>query len=437
MLSFLQRDLPGLAAIYFPGNGPPPDGAFARLASLGISAEEDRVDETHWALKLGHPEWGTATLVAPREPIPVDEVMAFAISITDAEKAAAADANAVVHLSVPARKKHILRDRKLLLRWAQAVMGEDGILAVDMSSTLPWSRAGLADELAHDADLDVEAIYCIHQVMADEDGRTEWLHTHGLAEVGGFDFDVLRPHPAFVAACSEPFRALAFQVIGGEVTNRSDRHPLGSGFDIRLVPAGQFRRSAAPEDLALMDDPNGFHIPDRAVICEPAGRKLFGFGGGGDQPRPHRLPQKGEISDRAVLFFPTWANEVVAERARATISLLPAYAEEFAEFEVQPILKIGYPTDSGETREHLWFSFHGLVDGQVDATLESEPYAIAGMKTGQRGLHSLDQLSDWIVITPAGWITPRSQRPARTLRENREEIRADLAKWMAEQGRRK
>ena len=66
-----------------------------------------------------------------------------------------------------------------------------------MTSELFWSPAMLDDELAHDADLDVEALYTIHaSTTTAARSRVYWLHTHGLEALGAFDIDVLRPSPA-------------------------------------------------------------------------------------------------------------------------------------------------------------------------------------------------------------------------------------------------
>jgi hypothetical protein len=53
--------------------------------------------------------------------------------------------------------------------------------------------ARLADELVHDAPLDIVQIHVLHVVTQPEG---VWLHSHGLGELGSVDFDVLRPAEA-------------------------------------------------------------------------------------------------------------------------------------------------------------------------------------------------------------------------------------------------
>ena len=425
MPSFFERESPGIAVVYFHGSAPPPDGAFARLRDRGIEITPTTRPNAIWSLDLVHPEWGTAELMCVRDHPPVEDYTRFAINLTDAEKRAASDANSAVMLSVPAKRKNVLHDRKRMLRFAEAVLGDDGVLVVDLATTLPWSRASLADELAHDADLDIEAIYCIHDVTPDDGASSAWLHTHGLGEIGSFDFDVVRPSREFVANCAEPFRAIAFQVLDGQISMSEAHVPIGNAFEARFVPASEFMRDADPSDRAARDSAPDDHLDRRSVICEPTRRRLFGRGG--DRPQPHRLPQSASMPDGSVLYFTALANELMADRARHTIHLLPELAAEFAEFEPGAVVKIGYPTDDGRSREHLWFEFHGLADGEIDATLQSEPYEVSSLTPGVRARHPADWLSDWILIGPTGWVTPRSQAAARRLRENATEIRAAIA----------
>ncbi|MFK7788930.1 MAG: hypothetical protein AB8C95_05465, partial [Phycisphaeraceae bacterium] len=57
-----------------------------------------------------------------------------------------------------------------------------------------------------------------------------------------------------------------------------------------------------------------------------------------------------------------------------------------------------------------------------DATLLNQPFSVSGVNAGDRRAHGLDDLSDWMVMTPLGMVTPRYQTPLRMFRENREAI---------------
>ncbi len=424
MFGFLQRDQPGQAAVYFPGSAPPPADAFLRLRDLGYGLTDRRADGVLWALQLEHPTLGSAELWCDRVSPPLDDFIRFASNLSDAEKAGATGSAASVGLRVPARRRQVLHDRKTMLRIARDVLGDDGVMVLDIASELPWSRASLADELAHDADLDIEALYCLHAVTDDdaEAGHPRWLHTHGLAELGRFDLDILGPHPEFVAACADPIRAIATMILEGDVAADQPRFAFGQpGGDARLVPAAAFMRDADPSMAALRDAEH--HDERRSVLCEPTGRKVLGFGRG-DRPEPLHLTRRSP-PDQFVIYFPTTTTTLMAERAQATIDVLRASMQEFAEFEPIAIVKLGYPTE-GDGKEHLWFTAHSIGESTVDATLENRPFSV-DLQPGERADRPLELVTDWVLMTPAGPITPRSMIGARLLREHADEIRVAMA----------
>src|SRR4029450_2172755 len=65
-------------------------------------------------------------------------------------------------------------------------------------------------------DGDTGALYTIHLIYEEgaEPPVAYWLHTHGLADLGAFDLDIVAPHPAFTEQCGELFRAVAIQTLG-------------------------------------------------------------------------------------------------------------------------------------------------------------------------------------------------------------------------------
>jgi hypothetical protein len=425
ILDFLRRDRPSVAAIHFPGNAPPSADAFLRLRGKGYSFEELEPGDALWALHIEHPQHGSARIWSDRRTAVIDDAIRFAGNLSEAEKAAAFGSSSAIGLQVPAKRKQVLRDRKVMLRIARDLLGDDGVMVLDIGSELPWSRTSLDEELAHDADLDIESLYCLHNVFDDDGadpsteprGPSRWLHTHGLAELGRFDLDIVAPHPRFIDMCADPIRAIATMVLDGEIHESEPRFVFGHpGGEARLVPAAEFQRHSKPS-AALLRDADG-HDDRRSVLCEPAGRKLLGLGRG-DRPEPLHLPQQPP-REQFVIYFPTATTDLMAERAKATIGILKALTVEFQEFAVEPMVKLGYST--GDSKEHLWFSVQGFGDETLDATLENTPFAV-DLQPGERADRPLELLTDWMLVTPAGYVTPRSMFAARRVREHAEEIR--------------
>jgi uncharacterized protein YegJ (DUF2314 family) len=249
-----------------------------------------------------------------------------------------------------------------------------------------------------------------------------WLHSHGLAEMGAFDFDILRPSEEAMGRASEICRPLAFAIVEGNVNSSTPRFSIASpGGDVRFVDVRAFNRSASREDIALRDGTEDeAHNRDRAILCEPQRGLLSRFLGGVQASRFLSGPMDHDF----VCHFSHAASELMAHRARDTYPVFRALAEEFAVFECPVLAKIGYTVDGGspDQREHLWFSVEAFEDHAMNATLENEPFQIAGMKLGDKGRHPVERLTDWLIMTPVGHIHPRSLVVARRMRERREEL---------------
>ena len=343
------------------------------------------------------------------------ELIEHTLALTDTEKAAARTGCAAVTVKIRAQHQNLLRDRKRLLFWLRALMQPDGVVAIDDSSMLYWSQAMLDDELAHDADLDIESLYTIHAVQdAADSTRVSWLHTHGLEELKAFDIDVLQPSPMFVANCGDPIRALAFAALEGAIADDVDRFPLVfPGGDVRLVPVDRFHAEASSEHSQLRDADSA-HGGRRSVVCEPVGGLL---GRWRTRPLPSKFFSRVD-RDQMVVPFSSAATALMSERARHTFSVFRALKEEFAGFDLPTVVKLGYEMEGGSPGEceHLWFAVHQVLGDTVDATLANAPHRVPSLTAGQRGEFELERLTDWMILSPEGPMTPRNVSASRRLR---------------------
>jgi uncharacterized protein YegJ (DUF2314 family) len=419
MWPFLDRPAAHPGVVFYRGPIAPPVDQVLGLASAAIGAARVEVPpgvDSPWAVRLTHPAWGEALVTAPREAeMPDEDVRRWGtFGLTDAERGllSRAEVALVVHVTTPERS--VLRARKQLLRWLHLLTTLDGLAARDDSAGLFWSPAMLDDELAHDADLDVEALYTIHAVY-DEDAEARtvfWLHTHGLEELGAFDVDILRPSPDLASHPADPMRALAFAALEGVITPSTTGFALGHpDGTVDFVPAETFDRAAAAD--ARLRTPDGWHHGRRAVVCEPRG--LFGF------LRRTPVPSRflSSLSGDIVFNFTKSATALMAARARTTLPVLRLLMAEFAGSDLPTAVKIGYPTDGDpSTREHLWFEVHAIESDRIDATLVNQPFDVAALCEGARGWHAIADVSDWMMLSPAGAMTPRNLSAARRLRES-------------------
>src|SRR5688500_4467741 len=426
-MGWFKKDDTAKGVVMFRGAMAPRPDEFEFLANQGIriKKQQNPPDKLLWAAGMRHPDWGDAILFCPRQLAPPPpEWITIDARLSDAEKETALLGRSALCLHVEPKHGNVLRDRKSLLRYMRAVLGDDGVVAFDHASLRMWSKDALDAELCHDADLDIEALYTLHVVGDDAGERPIWLHTHGLAAIGHFDFDILEPSEDLFGGASDAIRAIAFAIAEGTVKPSTDVWQLAEpGGAVRFVEAAEFQRKADRTYAAMRDDPSGDHVERRAVLCEPVGKigKLFG---GGGKPAPSKFLSR-PFPEEGIVSFSDAATKLSADRARKTYGMFRRLAGELADFGFPNIAKLGYAIDGAtgeDEKEHLWFEVHAMHDDQLDATLQSSPFHIAAMKAGHRGMHDAERLSDWSILTPAGIINPRNTAPARMIRENREAL---------------
>jgi hypothetical protein len=428
MFSWLQKDIPVAASVFFRGTWPCNKEGFLGLKERGIEiTERETPSNGYWALKLKHAEWGGAVLLCLKDfPMPPQTLIDWDAYLSDDEKAEAKACGTGVSLMVMSRRNHLLRDRKNALFFMEAVMGEEGVVGLDHLSGRFWSREALKMETAHKADADAQSLFTIHYVAGEatkapdadeleEAAKTGWLHTHGLAEIGLFDFDILNPSKSVLQTSLDAVRAVAFAILDGSLKPGGSAKLFSTGGPIVAVPAKDFAGKAKPEWAAIRDDPGGDHIENRVVLCETAPSKWFGRIP--TQVRPSKSLSE-EFPDDFLIQYSSSATELMAERARATYPVFRGYCREFAALEIPCLVKIGCQVDGGAPtdREHLWFQVHEAREKEVDATLVNAPLQIARMKEGQRGAHSIEHLSDWQILAGQRSITPRDMSLAKVLR---------------------
>ena len=411
---------PAAGIVYYANAAPPVESFAGLLAAAGaeIVPLDDPGDDEVWAFALRHPAFGGAKVWQPRKLPDVGEYLQFGHGLTPGERATAQAPGGAVRILVPTAYRSVLRERKRLLRFLDLLMTDDAVLAVDLASGLPWSKASLAGEVAHDALLDPASLYVYHAVRSD-DGRATWIHTHGLSEFGAFDLDILAPNEFSERQADDILRALTFAMLEGGITDRTEsfRLALPDG-DVSLVPAREFMENASAENRALRETGGTGkpHLAKRAVVCDPFSGELSAS----NRPRPSTF--LAERADAEIRFtYTDTAFELTGARGKATRSTLGSVMEEFASVPLTTRVRLGFPRATSTNPEQLWFEVHSIrcdsVDCTVDSTLLDEPSDVMDMHRGLRAVQSLSRLSDWLISTPAGTITPRSPLPLRLLRE--------------------
>ena len=421
MFAWLQKNVRFAGSALFRGTFPLRKENFDHLRALGVEITEMPVAEGFiWGLALNHPQWGKADLFNSRNmPLPPHTMIEWDPELTPDEVEEIKSCGTTVQFVMESSKNHILRDRKNALHYLNAVLGEEGLAAIDHVAQKIWPRAALEIETAHDADLDVDGIMTYHWVTSED--HPCWLHSHGLGEIGVYDFDILNPSEELQSHTHDLLRCIAFKSVEGEIKPGATFTPLSSK-DIYAASAEEFMAKAAPEHRAIRDGAEEDHRENRVVLCDPKSGGLRALFSG----KPHPSQLLSEPYDESELIqFSSATTELMSERAKATFNLFTSIASELAEFEPTPLVKLGCKVDNAQEendREHMWFEYHGMSGDQIDATLLNKPFHIARMKEGDRALHSPELLTDWTIFTPAGKITPVMFRTLRLIRQKKDEL---------------
>ena len=200
-------------------------------------------------------------------------------------------------------------------------------------------------------------------------------------------------------------RSIAFGIVEEQLSPATSRFSLSSPkHPMRLVKACDFQKYALPEYRELRYGAEEGHNNNRSVLCEPG--KGF-FGRWSKQIKPANL-LSGEIGDNIMFHFSTSATELMAERARKTYHVFRSLVGEFEKTPFPKLVKIGVMTDTDDysNREHMWFEVDKCCEDHVEATLISSPFYVSNLKEGDTGKYSIEDLTDWSIMTLWGTINP-------------------------------
>lgn len=261
-----------------------------------------------------------------------------------------------------------------------AVVIRPGTQLVDLASSTVPPRASL--------------LYAVHAVAGY--GGT-WLHTHGLNRTGAPELDMVGLPGDNLPEGYELIDAAVDALLGGARPDPQGRMAVGQDLDLRLLSLPDAMKRV---DRRMIGGPED-RVDD---FADHGGNRLVIFDRDRDGPP---LAVLSRLTCNGVLFKSQAETRRLSalsrERWGTFGQLFVIHHGDAWRFHV----KLACPRrGSGGMLEHLWFEVLELEPDKVKGRLISDPLDVPGLHAGDESWHSLDHLTDWIIITPDGPYDP-------------------------------
>ncbi len=292
-----------------------------------------------------------------------------------------------------------LDDYHLQLR-ALAAIAPSAVAAFDLSAFRVHHFEWVKDSAASAAPPSSSSLFVIHYVSQGEDPG--WMHTHGLARCGALELEVFDVPRAASENVSELVKVVASLFLDHGLCPPEEPVEVGQGIELAWLPWAHALSTAAPRFGGGRDDRDSIHGVPSAVLFAPKKKWLGLFGSGLQSLAAHAKAMRGDT----VLYISDSQTRRAEILSRERVPMLVALFKRLgANASFKFYVKLGYATDGGESggKEHLWFEIHGFEGHEhVEATCLNVPNAVAALKEGLRGRHSLGLLSDWKIDSAIG-----------------------------------
>lgn len=298
-----------------------------------------------------------------------------------------------------------LTDYQRQLKLLNNIAAETSIF-LDISSFTARSGEWLKYTSTFSLPPSLDYLYTIHAIYDDDKNPEKieyWFHTHGLYRVGCIELEIIGVEDSN-AAYGELLSACARLFIQNGVPK--------SGFV--FSPAYKVNVCWLPWDMALkelnIDKDFSGSSKDREdnIHNNPSGA-LAAVDKNGNYKTLDYF--KKELSDNPVFMLSSFETEIMKQAAFEKIEyFINLLNKNKGDDKISFLVKMGYgENNSNKDLEHLWFEVHSFnEDGFFDATLLNEPYKNLGMHEGERGLHNIENLTDWQIYTEEAIFNPKN-----------------------------
>ena len=263
----------------------------------------------------------------------------------------------------------------------------------------------------------------LYTVQAVYDENEVWLHTHGLCrcnlheiEILGSNKDDSRTHYDLISsyACRLLDENNPVEEDDGNQNGEETIH-LGVFYDDEPIVATSKKWINAlkyyPKDiLGGIEDREDSHNSKTNILFLYGSEEEFNKN---YLRKPSEFTKK--LENNPLYYISTEETVRMSSLARERFSYVERMLKEKQNGkDIGIIIKLGLETidedgnlDS-ENREHIWFEALSMEGDSFKARLTQEPYNIPNLHEGDEGIYSIDYVSDWMIHTENGVISPET-----------------------------
>lgn len=250
-------------------------------------------------------------------------------------------------------------------------------------------------------------IFTVQAVAGDSD--EVWLHSHGLNRCGLPELEILNSTKEMFNDHYNIIEILAKRLLeNGEPPEEKEPIYLamvaeGIPLMATVVNWKEAVRRYPADILGSMSDRTESHNENTvAIFCYPS-------------PKAIKKKQYCEVSvyDEYLSHNPIYmlTTQETERMRRLAAERLTYMLKMFGRENINVLVKVGLETDEeyqeqGNGFEHIWFDLKEKKENTFTAELTQEPYYIKDLHEGAVMTFSYSQITDWIIFTPDGRVTP-------------------------------
>lgn len=249
---------------------------------------------------------------------------------------------------------------------------------------------------------DFKDLYTVQAVMASD--TDIWIHTHGLARCSIAELEILHSSKSVYNHHYSIISTLANMVLEGAYDEEKNYAIIGQFINMNPIIV---RKISWTEGILQYDSTVLGTENDRKNSHNSKSEIIFIIN---EENEISLLEEVNTLLANNPIFYISNAEtlrmkNLALERFSYVRKVMAMNDKE----NYTVLIKMGLITDHGEqsdNKEHIWFELLRMEDNILNLKLTQEPYDIAALHEGDEGTYFLEEMTDWLLYTPFGRISP-------------------------------